>query len=155
MLVTAGATAAATTYYWEWSRTPAEIRRACGLVNEAYSAAYKRTDAVNANLDQSRLAHPYRVSDVWSTEEQVRVERAAKLVRERLERPPCDDKWWGVAQAISTAAATMNPANQAAQAAADAAAELGDYSEPGPGIDPSSVGQGEALNNARAACVGR
>jgi hypothetical protein len=49
----------------------------------------------------------------------------------------------------------MDPRNQAAEAAADAAAQQGDYSTPGLGIDASSVGQEQAHGNVQAACVDR
>jgi hypothetical protein len=153
VLVAAG-TAAATLYY-DRARTPDDVRRACGLVNDAYDDANKRITAVNDNLDQSRLAHPYRVSDVWRAAEQAKLEQAVGLVRERLDRPAPDDRWFSVAMSIDTAARTMDPGNQAGQLAADAAAAQGDYSTPGPGIDASSVGQENALGNVQAACVGR
>jgi hypothetical protein len=153
VLVAAG-TGAATLYYYR-TRTPDDIRRACGLVNDAYDDANKRITAVNDNLDQSQLAHPYRVSDVWRAAEQAKLEQAVGLVRERLDRPAPDDRWFSVARSIDTAARTMDPRNQAAQAAADAAVAQGDYSTTGPGIDASSVGQENTLGNVQAACVGR
>jgi hypothetical protein len=153
LLVVAGTAAA--THFYDRTRTPDDVRRACGLVTIAYEDANKRSEAVNSNLDQSQLAHPYRVGDVWRAEEQAKLERAARLVRERLNRSASEDQWFFVAQSIDTAARTMDPRNQAAQAAADAAAEQGDYSIPGPGIDPSGVGQQKALGEAQAACVGR
>jgi hypothetical protein len=83
------------------------------------------------------------------------MERAVKLVRERLDLPSPSDKWWDVARTIDTAAQTMNPANQSAQIAVDAAAKQADYSEPGPGVATSAVAREQVLGNIQAACVGR
>jgi hypothetical protein len=123
-------------YYYNLTRTPGDIRRACGYVNDAYSSASSRAETVNTNLDQRDLAHPYRVADVWRAEEQAKLERAAREVRDRYERPVPGDDWFAVAASISTAATAMDPTTVVAG-------------------ETSAVDQENALANASAACVGR
>jgi hypothetical protein len=123
-------------YYYDLTRTPADIRRACGYVNDAYNSASSRAETVNTNLDQRDLAHPYRVADVWRAEEQAKLERAAREVQDRYERPIPGDDWFAVAASISTAATAMDPTTVVAG-------------------ETSAVDQENALANAAAACVGR
>ena len=157
IVVIAAGPAAAAVYADRTLRTPSDVRRACALVTAAYGAAEQRSTAVNDNLDQHKLAHPYRVSEVWRTAEQAKLEQAADLLRDRLTRPAPGDRWFNLAWAVDLAARTMDPANQAAELAAQAQAAQADPTAPlpEPSIDVSSAGQDNKLGNAQAACVGR
>lgn len=111
---------------------PKRIIDACREFEAVYEAAEKDADKANLDAVGQELAHPYSAPDMWNTERQAQLERAAKKAVQASE-----SRWWPITYSLENAARVMNPANA------------------GISEDSSRVGQQEALSNAHAACLSR
>lgn len=132
-------------------RIPRAFHQACGLVIDAYDEVAKRATA-DRNIPNADGHDPV---DYWAAAQQAKLDAAAEFIEDPRGYP---SRWENVAEHITHAAQNLNPQIVAQVVAVQTMEQQGDYSQSGrvpPNIDPSRIGQSQALATAQAACVER